>query len=186
MLIKASAEFFFTELKILFWYVHREIKIQRKLRNKGIVKILIISLIIKTPILWRQGFLPFFSSLLNPNVKSWIIGKDSDAEKEKGQEEKGATEDEMVGWCHHLNGQVVVSYGRWWRTEKPGMLRSMNLQRVKHNLVTRQQQQYLFYLNSHLVHNIHSTNTCWMKAAFATGTMIDCTRSLEHRTAWTP
>ena len=31
---------------------------------------------------------------------SWLIGKDPDAGKDWGQEEKGATEDEMVGWHH--------------------------------------------------------------------------------------
>ena len=35
-----------------------------------------------------------------PHVKSWLIGKDSDAEKDWGQEEKGTTEDEMAGWHH--------------------------------------------------------------------------------------
>ena len=33
-----------------------------------------------------------------PNAKSWLIWKDSDAGKDWGQEEKGTTEDEMVGW----------------------------------------------------------------------------------------
>ena len=39
-----------------------------------------------------------------PDVKSWLIWKDSDARKDWGQEEKGTTEDEMVGWHHRLNG----------------------------------------------------------------------------------
>ena len=39
-----------------------------------------------------------------PDVKSWLIGKDPDAGKDWGQEEKGMTEDEMVGWHHWLNG----------------------------------------------------------------------------------
>ena len=39
-----------------------------------------------------------------PHVTSWLIGKDPDAGKDWGQEEKGATEDEMVGWHHRLNG----------------------------------------------------------------------------------
>ena len=39
-----------------------------------------------------------------PNVKSWLILKDPDAGKDWGQEEKGMTEDEMVGWHHWLNG----------------------------------------------------------------------------------
>jgi len=46
----------------------------------------------ETPILW------------SPDEESWLIGKDSDAKKDWGQEEKGTTEDEMVGWHHRLNG----------------------------------------------------------------------------------
>ena len=46
----------------------------------------------ETPILWT------------PNVKSWLIWKDPDAGKDWGWEEKGTTEDEMVGWHHQLNG----------------------------------------------------------------------------------
>ena len=38
------------------------------------------------------------------NVKSWLIGKDPDAETDRRQEEKGTTEDKMVGWHHQLNG----------------------------------------------------------------------------------
>ena len=47
----------------------------------------------EAPILWP------------PDVKCQLIGKDSDAEKVWGQEEKGATEDQMVGWHHLLNGR---------------------------------------------------------------------------------
>ena len=39
-----------------------------------------------------------------PDAKSWLIGKDPDAENDWGQEEKGMTEDEMVGWHHQPNG----------------------------------------------------------------------------------
>ena len=39
-----------------------------------------------------------------PHVKSWLIGKDSDAGSDQGQEEKGTTEDEMAGRHHWLNG----------------------------------------------------------------------------------
>ena len=38
-----------------------------------------------------------------PDAKSQLTGKDTDAGKDWGQEEKGATEDEMVGWHHQLN-----------------------------------------------------------------------------------
>ena len=40
-----------------------------------------------------------------PDAESWIIGKDSDAGRDWGQEEKGTTEDEMAGWHHQLNGR---------------------------------------------------------------------------------
>ena len=39
-----------------------------------------------------------------PDAKNWLIGKDSDAGKDWMQEEKGMTEDEMVGWDHRLDG----------------------------------------------------------------------------------
>ena len=39
-----------------------------------------------------------------PHAKNWLIGKDSDAGRDWGQEEKGMTEDEMAGWHHRLNG----------------------------------------------------------------------------------
>ena len=46
----------------------------------------------ETPILWP------------PHAKSWLIGKDSDAGRDWGQEEKGMTEAEMAGWHHRLDG----------------------------------------------------------------------------------
>ena len=47
--------------------------------------------------------LQYFTSV-SPDVKSWLIWKDPDAEKDWGQEEKGTTEDEMFRWHHWLNG----------------------------------------------------------------------------------
>ena len=47
----------------------------------------------ETPILWP------------PDMKNWLIGKDPDAGRDWGQEEKGMTEDEMAGWHHRLNGR---------------------------------------------------------------------------------
>ena len=40
-----------------------------------------------------------------PDAKNWLIWKDPDAGKDWRQEEKGMTEDEMVGWHHQLNGR---------------------------------------------------------------------------------
>ena len=39
-----------------------------------------------------------------PDVKNWLIRKDLDSGKDWRQEEKGTTEDEIVGWHHRLNG----------------------------------------------------------------------------------
>ena len=39
-----------------------------------------------------------------PHAKSWLFGKDSDAGRDLGQEEKGTTQDEMAGWHHRLDG----------------------------------------------------------------------------------
>ena len=43
--------------------------------------------------------------LLPPHMKSWVIGKDSDAGRDWGQEEKGTTEDETAGWHHWFDGR---------------------------------------------------------------------------------
>ena len=47
----------------------------------------------ETPVLWP------------PHAKSWLIGKDSDAGRDWGQEDKGMTEDEMAGWHHQFDGR---------------------------------------------------------------------------------
>ena len=44
-------------------------------------------------------------ALWPPHVKSWLFGKDSDAGRDRGQEEKGTTEDEMAEWHHWLDGR---------------------------------------------------------------------------------
>ena len=64
----------------------------------------------ETPILWP------------PDAKNWLIWKDPDAGKDWRQEEKGTTEDEMVGWHHWLNGrwvwassgELVMDREDWW------------------------------------------------------------------------
>ena len=54
----------------------------------------------ETPVLWPA------------HVKTWLIGKDSDAGRDWGQEEKGTTEDEMAGWHHWLDGHEFESTPR--------------------------------------------------------------------------
>ena len=70
-----------------------------------------------------------------PDVKSQLTGKDPDAGKDWGQE-KGVTEDEMVGWHHWFSGHGVwANCGKQWRTGKPGVL-------------PEQQRETLLYENS--------------------------------------
>ena len=63
-------------------------------------------------------------------MKSQLIGKDPDAGKDWGQEEKGATEDEMVGWYHRINGhdlsklQEIGKDPEAWRAAVHGVAKS--------------------------------------------------------------
>ena len=78
-----------------------------------------------------------------PDLKSQLIGKDFNAGKNWGQEEKGVTEDKMVGWHHCLNGHEFEETLRV--TEGQGSLQSMGSQRLGHDLAT-EQQQLAFYI----------------------------------------
>ena len=72
----------------------------------------------ETPVLWP------------PHEKTWLIGKDSDAGRDWGQEEKGTTEDDMAGWHHWLDGRESewtpgVGDGREaWRAAIHGVTKS--------------------------------------------------------------
>ena len=72
----------------------------------------------ETPILWP------------PDVKNWLIWKDPDARKDLRREEKGMTEDEMVGWHHWLSGyglsklQELVMDREAWRAAFHGIANS--------------------------------------------------------------
>ena len=77
-----------------------------------------------------------------PDMNRWLIEKVPDAGKDRGQKEKRASEDEMAGqhyWCNKHESNCANSR-RWWGTRRPGMLQSMGLQRVRHDLATEQQQ----------------------------------------------
>ena len=86
----------------------------------------------ETPVLWP------------PDVKNCLIGKDPDAGKDWRQEEKGTTEDEMVGWHHRLDGREFwVNSGSWWWTGRPGVPRFMGSQRVGHDWATELNWNFL-------------------------------------------
>ena len=85
----------------------------------------------KAPIFWP------------PDMKSWLIGKDPDAGRDWGQEERGDR-----GWDGWMASPtqwtwVWANSGRWWRTWKPGVLQSMGSQRAGHDLATEQQSCFL-------------------------------------------
>ena len=88
----------------------------------------------ETPILWP------------PHAKSSLIGKDPDAGRDWGQEEKGTTEDEMAGWHHQLNGrgfrwtlgvgdgQGGLVYCSSWRRNKSDMTEQLNWTELNYGL----------------------------------------------------
>ena len=78
----------------------------------------------ETPILWPRA------------VKSWLILKDPDAGKDWRKEEKGMTEDEMVGWHHQLKRHEYVWTPDWWWTRRPCVLPFKDSQRVEHDWAT--------------------------------------------------
>ena len=90
----------------------------------------------EAPILWPPESKNWLIEQ-DPDVKSWLIWKDPDAGKDWGQEEKGRTEDEMVGWHHRLNGHEFEK--AWGVGEGQGSLvccSPWGLKRVGHNWVT--------------------------------------------------
>ena len=68
-----------------------------------------------------------------PDEMFWLIGNNTDAQKAWGQEEKGTTEDEMAEWhAYSVDMSLMSSRSQWW-ARKPGMLQSMELQRITHD-----------------------------------------------------
>ena len=83
--------------------------------------------------------------LLPPHAKSWLIGKDPNAGKDWGQEEKGKR-----GWNGWMASPtrwtwVWINSGSWWWTGKPGMLQFMGSQRVGDDWVTELSLWQLFF-----------------------------------------
>jgi len=82
-----------------------------------------------------------------PHVKSWLIGKDPDAGRDWGQEEKGKTEDEMAGWHHWLDahesgwtpgvgdGQGGLACCDSWGRKESDMTEWLNWLEIKDNKI---------------------------------------------------
>ena len=89
----------------------------------------------ETPVLWPT------------HAKSWLIGKDSDAGRDWGPEEKGMTEDDMAGWYHRLDGhefewtlgvddgQGGLAYCNSWGRKESDMTEQLHFHFCRHSIV---------------------------------------------------
>ena len=81
-----------------------------------------------------------------PYAKSQLIGKDPDAGKHWGQEEKGMIQDEMAGWHHQLSGQTQFEQTPG-DSEGQGSLACCSSWGRKESDMTEQQQRLLYFWN---------------------------------------
>ena len=93
--------------------------------------------------------LQFFGHLMQKANSSWSVGNDPGAGKDWGQERKRATEDEMVGWVHWLNGPESeqtpgdLPCHSWWDRKESDMTEQLNgHQNLHHHKITDTNLQY--------------------------------------------
>ena len=145
-----------------------------------------------TSLFWRRSPWVFFGRtdakaetpvLWPPDVKSWLIGKDSDAGRDWGEEEKGTTEDEITGWHHRLKGHEfewtpgvgdgqggLVCFNSWGCKEL-GTTERLNWTELSPRNVILQK-----YLN---MTNTFRTVWVWILAGFLRPTSSDCYKTPE-------
>ena len=116
----------------------------------------------ETPVLWP------------PHAESWLIGKDSDAGRDWGQEEKGTTEDEMAGWHHRLDGHEF----EWPLGVDDGQgglacCNSWGSQRVEHDWTELNWQVFLVFLKGEKWSIFYLTHSVWL------GTVTRCECPLQ-------
>ena len=93
-----------------------------------------------------------------PHVKSWLIGKDSDAGRDWGHEEKETTEDEMAGWHHQLDGhesewtpgvgdgQGGLACCNSWSSKESDTIEWLNSTELKSSILVKFPLTQLFFL----------------------------------------
>ena len=109
--------------------IKRRLLLERKVMANpdSILKSRGITLLTKVCLVKSMGF-PAYGHLMR-RADSFEKTKNPDAGKDWKQEEKGMTEDEMVGWHHWVSGHKSwVNSESWWWTGRPGMLQFMGLQ----------------------------------------------------------
>ena len=106
--------------------------------------------------IWRTDVEAETPMLWPPDEKSWLIGKDLDAGKDWGQEEKGTTEGEMVGWHHQLHGHEFVwtpgvgdgqgglACCNSWGHKQSGMTELLNLTELNLTMCIGDSQVYMY------------------------------------------
>ena len=102
----------------------------------------------EAPILWPS------------EMKGQLTGEDPDAEKDWGQEQKGATEGEMVRWHHRINAhEFEKTLGDSEGQES--LVQSMGLQRVRYDLATKEQQNKIKTLIHFVQRRIEKWKNLW-------------------------
>ena len=140
----------------------------------------------ETPVLWP------------PHAKSWLIGKDSDAGRHWGEEEKGTTKDEMAGWHHWLNvslsePQELVMDREAWRAAIHSQLSDwteLNWYDIKYIIYYQIMQYYKCALTTScisilsLMHSLSSVQSLRHVRLFATPWIAAHQASLSITNSW--
>ena len=103
--IKKAEHWRFDAFELWCWRRLLRVPWNARRSNQSILKKIILKKTILKKIFGRTNAKAETPILQPPHAKSWLIGKDSDAGRDWGQEEKGMTEDEMAGWHHGLDGR---------------------------------------------------------------------------------